>query len=278
MFMAKISATTKFASLAKMCKHRIYRFFLLKRFKASFFESFRADQQKTLDILATTLFSSKNPAWSMQLLELLASVPNECLEANPVIAMCFKASPEDKEPVIDYVLKAQSVLMSCFAIRSLEIKKSLLDYSDTISFKSTDKRPIAMNDLLIQREKILREWFVEHKLSAKMVKEDKGNFYNLAKAGAESGDSKSQYVLGLIYADGYGGVQKDSEKALHWFKASAAQCFAHAQCTVGYMYCLGSGVNQNTKEGKIWLDAAARNGSKVATWAKLQDLNSTYPQ
>ena len=259
--MTNNSATSKFASLAKVCQYRICRCFLLKGFKASFFTSLRSDPQETLNILAATLFSSQNPAWSMQLLELLASVPNEFLEANRVIAMRFKISPEDKEPVIDYVLKAQSVLMSCFAIHSLEIKKSLVDCSDMISFKSTDQRPIAMNDLLIEREKILGEWFVEHKLTARMVNQDKGNFYNQAKEGAEAGDPKSQYVLGIIYSDGFGQVQKDAEKALYWLKTSAAQRFAHAQCTVGYMYCLGSSIKQDTLEGRIWLEAAARNGS-----------------
>jgi hypothetical protein len=209
----------------------------------------------------------------MQLLELLASVPNQNLESNPIIVMRFKKSPEDKCPVIDYVLKAQTVLIACFSIRSLEIKKSLVDYSDMITFKVTDQRPLAMSDLLAEREKLLGEWFGEHKLSPKLVKQNKGNFFNVAKMEAESGDAKSQYILGLIYAEGFGEVQKDAEKAIYWMKTSAAQRFAHAQCTVGYMYSLGWGVNQDVEEGKIWLEAAARSGSKIAKWAQLQNLN-----
>jgi hypothetical protein len=257
----------QFVFLARICKWRIFRCLFLKRFKASFFQSFRSDPQETLNILAARLFTSDSPAWSMQLLELLASVPKEHLDANRVIAMHFRISPEDQEPVIDYVLKAQSALLSCFAIRSLEIKKSLIYDSEMFSFSPTEQRDMVMSDLLAGREKILGEWFVEHKLSAATVNRDKGNFYNLAQQDAEAGNSKSQYILGLIYADSFGDVEKNCEKAIHWLKASAAQRFAHAQCTLGYMYCLGSGVQQDMKEGKIWLEASARNGSKVAKWA-----------
>ena len=94
---------------------------------------------------------------------------------------------------------------------------------------------------------------------------------NLVKQDAEAGNSKSQYILSLIYRDGFGDVEKDCEKAIYWLKASAAQRFAHAQCTLGYMYCLGCEVEQNVNEGKIWLEAAARNGSKLAKWAQLQN-------
>ena len=80
--------------------------------------------------------------------------------------------------------------------------------------------------------------------------------------------------MSIIYSDGFGQVQKDPEKALYWLKTSAAQRFAHAQCTLGYIYCLGSNINQNALEGKIWLEAAARNVSKVAEWARFQQLES----
>ncbi|MEI6074611.1 MAG: tetratricopeptide repeat protein [Verrucomicrobiota bacterium] len=273
--MTKDGSISRFAILAKACQYRICRYFLLKQFKASFFETFQFDPQGTLNILAARLFASGNPAWSMQLLELLASVPKEHLDANRVIAMRFRTSPEDKDPVIHYVLKAQSALMSCFAIRSLEIKNSLVEYSDMISLSSTEQRDMAMSDLLGGRERILREWFTEHKLSAKMVNKDKGNFYNIARQDAKAGKSMSQYVLGLIYSDGFGDVEKDSEKAIYWLKASAAQRFAHAQCTLGYMYCLGCEVEQDVKEGKMWLEAAACNGSELAKWAQLQSKTMT---
>lgn len=269
-FMKENQIMSQFAFLAKLCRYRICRFFLQKRFKASFFQSFRSDPQETLNILAARLFSSDNPAWSMQLLELLASVPKEHLDANRVIAMRFRASPEDQEPVIDYVLKAQSALLSCFAIDSLKIKESLIHDSEMFSFSPAEQRAMVMSDLLAEQDKIFHEWFVSHKLSAQLVNKDKSNFYNVVKQAAEAGNSKSQYILGLIYADGIGDVEKDCEKAIRWLKASAAQGFAHAQCTLGYMYCLGSGVEQNVKEGKICLESASRNGSKLAKWAQLQ--------
>ena len=186
----------------------------------------------------------------------------------------FLGSIKDKEKEIHQLLKAQSVLMSCFAINSLEINKSLVDYSDMISFKPTDQRPMAMSDLLVDREKVLAEWFLEHKLTAKVVNNDKKNFYYQANEGAKTGDPRSQYVLALIYSDGFGQIQKDPEQALYWLKTSAAQRFAHAQCTLGYMYCLGSSIKQDALEGKTWLEAAARNGSKVAKWARSQQLES----
>ena len=55
------------------------------------------------------------------------------------------------------------------------------------------------------------------------------------KQAAEIGDANSQYNLGLCYHTGFG-LEKDTAKALMWYKKSAAQNCARGQNAVAYYY------------------------------------------
>lgn len=52
----------------------------------------------------------------------------------------------------------------------------------------------------------------------------------------EYGDADSQFVQGIEYESGFGGVSVDKAKALHWFELAAAQGQRDAQAKVNYYY------------------------------------------
>ena len=65
---------------------------------------------------------------------------------------------------------------------------------------------------------------------------------------AEQVDTKTQFTLGRMYANGQG-VTQDYKKAIKWFSLSAKQGHAESQNTLGWMYANGQGVKQNSKTG-----------------------------
>ncbi len=64
---------------------------------------------------------------------------------------------------------------------------------------------------------------------------------------AEAGMTEAQSLLGVCYFEGKG-VQQNSEKAVGWFKKSAAQGSAKAQSNLGFCYTEGWGVEQNFRK------------------------------
>ena len=55
---------------------------------------------------------------------------------------------------------------------------------------------------------------------------------------AESGQAKAQYMVGLMYANGFGTPQ-DFEQALFWYRKSAAKSYAPAQSLLAGKYVRG---------------------------------------
>jgi TonB family protein len=80
------------------------------------------------------------------------------------------------------------------------------------------------------------------------------------RANAERGNAASQYALGLRYANGAGGVERDPVEALRWYRLSGEQGHVPAQFAVAAMYDRGVGVAANPTEATRWYDAAARQG------------------
>ena len=68
---------------------------------------------------------------------------------------------------------------------------------------------------------------------------------------AEQGETKAQYNLGLMYANGQGGTQDDTE-AVRWYRKAAKQGEAKAQTVLGFMYDNGRGVTQDYTEAARW--------------------------
>lgn len=76
---------------------------------------------------------------------------------------------------------------------------------------------------------------------------------------AEKGDARSQWMLGIAYANGRDGGQ-DYHAALKWLRLAAKQGYAKAQYELGDMYRWGWGVIPNYQEALKWLILAAEQG------------------
>ena len=88
---------------------------------------------------------------------------------------------------------------------------------------------------------------------------------------AEQGNPSAQFHLGLMYDDGRGVPQDDTE-ASRWFRRAAEQGHAKAQFNLGVMYTLGEGVPQDDKEAVRWYRLAAEQGVARAQY----NLGSMY--
>ncbi|MBQ26536.1 MAG: hypothetical protein CMH81_00110 [Nitrospiraceae bacterium] len=82
---------------------------------------------------------------------------------------------------------------------------------------------------------------------------------------AETGDTKAQFNLGLMYEDG-NGVPQDVEVAVRWYHQAAKAGYALAQVNLGLMYEEGRGVLQDVKAAVYWYRQAAEAGYVLAQY------------
>ncbi len=98
---------------------------------------------------------------------------------------------------------------------------------------------------------------------------------------AEEGDSKAQYLLGLMYYHGRG-LKQDDLQAAKWFRLAADQGEAGAQFNLGVMYAEGQGVPQDYAEAIKWYRRAADQGDPRAqfnlgvSYAEGQSVEKDY--
>ncbi len=76
---------------------------------------------------------------------------------------------------------------------------------------------------------------------------------------AEQGDADAQYNLGLMYANGEG-VAEDDTQAVYWYRKAAEQGDADAQFNLGFMYANGEGVAEDYILAYVWVNLAAAQG------------------
>ena len=90
---------------------------------------------------------------------------------------------------------------------------------------------------------------------------------------AEQGNPYAQTGLGLMYAEGRGILQSDTE-AVKWYRKAVEQSHALAQNNLGFMYATGRGVAQSDTEAVKWYRKAAEQGNK---WSqdRLSELGVT---
>lgn len=74
--------------------------------------------------------------------------------------------------------------------------------------------------------------------------------------GAQTGDMRAQYNLGVMLLKG-AGVARDAQAALDWYRRSAEQGYAAAQHGLGVMYYRGDGVAEDHAEAAKWFVKAA---------------------
>ena len=94
---------------------------------------------------------------------------------------------------------------------------------------------------------------------------------NSLQQSADNGDEKAMFILGEQYADGYGGVDKDENKALYWYRKLAEKGSPWGQHALGECYKEGKGVSQDFALAAQWYRKAA-DQDNAASQAMLADL------
>lgn len=75
---------------------------------------------------------------------------------------------------------------------------------------------------------------------------------------AENGEKQAQYMMGIYYKKGKGGVDPSEEEALSWFRLAAAQGHSAACYEMGRCYEMGlAGLSSSDKEALHWYLLAA---------------------
>jgi TPR repeat protein len=94
------------------------------------------------------------------------------------------------------------------------------------------------------------------------IRRDEARSLELAResSGSGLGSRYGQYVLGVLYECGRGGVAQDYAQALALYRLAAAQNFDGAQLGLGYMYYLGFGVVEDHAEALRLFQLAAAQG------------------
>jgi hypothetical protein len=82
---------------------------------------------------------------------------------------------------------------------------------------------------------------------------------------ANQGDASAQYNLGLMYANGQG-VSQDDTEAAQWFRRAAEQDLVQAQLNLSLMYMRGDGVPQDYTKASQWVRRAAEQGDVKAQY------------
>jgi hypothetical protein len=80
---------------------------------------------------------------------------------------------------------------------------------------------------------------------------------------AERGIPEAQFKLGILYGQGLGVAQNETD-TLQWYRQAAEQGYAAAQYNLGIHYLLGKGVAQDDAEAARWLSRAAEQGIPLA--------------
>lgn len=75
---------------------------------------------------------------------------------------------------------------------------------------------------------------------------------------ADSGDARSQHLLGYLYFTGLGGLQKNQATAAKWFEKAAKHNYAVSQFAIGQCYLRGTGVTADKKKAVKWFEKAAK--------------------
>lgn len=106
---------------------------------------------------------------------------------------------------------------------------------------------------------------------------DQTKAYNTFVESANKGHAKSQLMIGRFFLMG-DIVDKDYEKALHYFKLASKQKEYEANCYIAYMYSAGMGVFPNFGRAHVFAKDEYQKGNKlcVKVW---NDYNlGKYPK
>ena len=96
------------------------------------------------------------------------------------------------------------------------------------------------------------------------IKIDTALSLELARKSSGKGSKYGQFVLGMLYHYGLGGVARDCVQAVAFYRLAAVQNFDMAQLSLGSMYSYASGVAQDYAEALRLFYLAAAQGHTVA--------------
>lgn len=92
------------------------------------------------------------------------------------------------------------------------------------------------------------------------------------KMAAEKGSIEAQYILGIFYENGQGGLTQDKERAINYFKLAARQGYTKAQGRVGTYYDQYyddggrdlESLKKNTEKARAYYELAAQQGEATS--------------
>ena len=91
----------------------------------------------------------------------------------------------------------------------------------------------------------------------------------------EAGNANAQCTLGFCYHKGHG-VEQSYTEAVKWYRKAAEQGDATAQHNLGFCYDKGRGVEQSYTEAVKWYRKAAEQGDADAIrWLKKKMATTT---
>jgi TPR repeat protein len=107
-------------------------------------------------------------------------------------------------------------------------------------------------------------------------KNSTSSFWEIYTA-ALRGDKVAQYKTGVIYEQGIG-VEQNQTQAVLWYEKSAWQGYRDAQYNLALMNASGRGVDKNIDRAMVWLAKAAKQGDKEARVLLLQIIDGKFDE
>lgn len=89
------------------------------------------------------------------------------------------------------------------------------------------------------------------------------------RTAAEQGEVASEAMLGLMYLNGYGGVDKDYALAEMWLRKAANQDEPVSQNYLGWMYANGLGMVEDKVQALKWMELAVSGSEGDADQANM---------
>jgi TPR repeat protein len=84
---------------------------------------------------------------------------------------------------------------------------------------------------------------------------------------ADAGSSEADHRLGLVFAEGQAGVERNDQRAAEYFGRAATAGHRRAQINLGILYLRGQGVARDLVQARAWLEKAAATDDPNALYA-----------
>lgn len=97
------------------------------------------------------------------------------------------------------------------------------------------------------------------------VKADPDMARDLTERAARAGNRIAMHDLGLYYAEGRGGVDKNMQTALGWFEKAAERGVVDSQYNLGVLFSATPEIQQDMTGAYVWFSIASKQGDQFAT-------------